>query len=400
MKILVVTQYFWPEEFRINDICKEFKNNGHEVDVLTGLPNYPKGKYFNGYSLFKYGPKKYEGINIYRCAMLPRGENNVVGMILNYISFVVAGTIRLIPLLFKKYDRVFVFQISPITTAIPAILISKLKGIKSFIYVQDLWPETFYSIKNIQNKTIRKTFKYICIKIYNSFNVLLIASRGYNEILSSYGIKKEKIEYFPQWGEDIFETMVNGENIGIKNEKFKIMFAGNIGKAQGVDTIIYAANKVRENTDIEWIILGDGSEFENIKKLITELKLQDTVKLLGRKPVDEMPNYFSQASAMLVTLKDEFIFNNTVPAKVQAYMAAGKPIIACANGETAHLITQCNCGVSCKASNSEDLARAVNKLFNLDIEERVKMGENGLLFYRENFTKNKLVNRLFEIMKI
>lgn len=394
MKILVITQYFWPEEFRINDICKGIKESGHEVEVLTGLPNYPTGKIFNGYSYFKRGAKDYEGIKIRRVGMIPRGKNNSIMLALNYLSFMVSASIRAVPLMFNKYDRVFVFQVSPLTTAIPAIILSKVKKIPSYIYVQDLWPETFYSIVNISNEKMRKVMKKVCNKIYDAFDKLLIASQGYEEILVKEGIDKGKLEYFPQWAEDFYSN-----NAVIKeSEEFVVTFAGNIGKAQSVDTIIEAANLAKNNKKIKWQILGDGSEFENIKLLVEKYNLNNTVKLLGRKPASDMPKYFSQSDALIVTLKNEDILRVTLPAKVQSYMASGKPILAAISGEGNRTIKDSKCGLAGEAEDYVKLYENVIKLFNMSKEERNILGKNGKEYFNNNFTREKLLNQLEVIM--
>lgn len=395
MKILVVTQYFWPEEFRINDICKGLKEAGHEVEILTGLPNYPTGKIFDGYSYFKRGPKEYEGMKIRRVGMVARGKNSSIKLALNYLSFMVSASIRVISLMFKKYDRIFVFQVSPLTTAIPAIVLSKVKKIPSYIYIQDLWPETFYSIVNISNEKIRKVMKNVCNKIYDAFDKLLIASQGYEDILVKEGIEKEKLEYFPQWAEDFYSNKEITEEV--RNE-FVVTFAGNIGKAQSVDTIIEAANLAKDNKDIKWQILGDGSEFEYIKSLVNKYSLDENVKLLGRKPASDMPKYFSSSDALIVTLKDEDILRVTLPAKVQSYMASGKPILAAISGEGNRTIKDSQCGLVGEAEDHTKLYENVIKLFNMSKEERNALGKNGKEYFNNNFTREKLLNQLELIM--
>ena len=395
MKILVVTQYFWPEEFRINDICKGLKEAGHDVEVLTGLPNYPEGKIYKGYSWFKKGVKEYNGIKIMRVPMIPRGKNSSMMLALNYVSFMVNASLKALTLIGKKYDRVFVFQVSPITSAVPAIILAKLKKIPSYIYIQDLWPETFYSIINIKNKKIRSKMKNICNKIYNSFDKLLIASKGYEDILLKEGFKKEKFEYFPQWAEDFYSESLKKVS---ENRIFTVTFAGNIGKAQSVNTIIEAANLAKENKNIKWQIIGDGSEFENIKYLVKKYSLENTVDLLGRKPAKDMPKYFSSSDGLIVTLKNEEILKVTLPAKVQSYMAAGKPIIAAISGEGSRTIKESKSGLVGEAEDYKALYENVIKLYDMNENERICIGNNGKEFFKENFTRDKLLNQLEVIM--
>lgn len=399
MKILVVTQYFWPENFRINDICEGFKEQGHEVEVLTGLPNYPEGKIYDGYSIFNKGIKEYKGIRIRRVPMIPRGKDSSFKLALNYLSFMISASIGIIPLIFKKYDKIFVFQVSPITTAIPAILLAKIKNISSYIYIQDLWPETLYSIINISNNKVKKVMKNICNWIYSKFDNILIASKGYEKILINNNIYHKKIKYFPQWAEDFYS--INELNIkNIENKKFIVTFAGNIGKAQSVNTIIEAANLAKENKEIIWRIIGDGSEFHNIKKLVEKYQLNETVELLGRKPATDMPKYFSDSDGLIVTLKNEEILKVTLPAKIQSYMAAGKPIIAAISGEGNRIIEESNSGLVGEAEDYISLYNNVINLYNLDLSEREKLGYNGLKFFENNFTRKKLLEKLEIIMNL
>lgn len=396
MKILVVTQYFWPEEFRINDICKGLLKEGHQVEVLTGMPNYPKGNIYEGYSIFGPFNEEYEGIKVRRIPIIPRGKDSSIMLALNYISYMVMGCIRILPMLLKKYDRVFMFQTSPITAAIPAILYSKVRKVPAYIYIQDLWPETFYTIVPVENKKIRKLFKKICTIIYRSFDKILISSRGFKEILVESEIKDGKIIYFPQWAEDLYMEKVEVE----KNPKeFVLTFAGNIGKAQSVDTIIKAANLAKDKEHIKWHILGNGSDFEYIENLIKEYGLENTVKLFGRKPVTDMPKYFAASDALLVTLKDEGILRITLPAKVQSYMAAGKPIISAITGEGSHVIEDSKCGFTGDGEDYEKLYENVMKLHNMSEEERVSMGLRGQEYFKKNFTQERLLNQLNDIMQ-
>lgn len=401
MKTLVVTQYFWPEEFRINDICEGLVEKGHEVEVLTGLPNYPYGKLFEGYSFKSRGPKEYKGIKINRCYLIERGQDSSIKLALNYLSFMINSLFHIPKLSKKNFDNIFVFQISPITSAIPAIVLGKLKRIPTSIYIQDLWPETFYSIKNINNKNIRNTLKKICIKIYDAFDQIVIASEGYRDILVKSGIDEEKIVYLPQWAEDIYSDNENIEEdlIGKNEDDFVVTFAGNIGKAQSVDTIIKAAKLAKQNRNIKWVILGDGSEFNNIKELVEKYDLKDTVKLLGRKPSTDMPKYFNKSDALIVTLKNTDILRITLPAKVQSYMASGKPILGAISGAGMEAIKSSNCGLVSEAEDYNELYNKVIQLYNMDEIDRKKLGNNGKQYFKQNFERNMLLNRLEGYLK-
>ena len=396
MKILVVSQYFWPEEFRINDICEGFIQQGHEVEVLTGIPNYPQGKFFNGHSLFKMGVREYKGVKIRRVPLIPRGKDNLIMLGLNYISYTITASMASLGLLFNRYDRVFVFQLSPITLAIPGIIVSKMKKIPSFIYVQDLWPESLFTIKEVNNKGIKNILNKICSRIYKSFDKLLITSKSFEDKLIEKGIDRAKIEYFPQWAEDFYSnTKVEQKK---RNNNFVVTFAGNIGKAQSVNTIIEAANLAKDNKNIIWNILGDGSDFNYIKELVHKYSIQDTVKLLGRKPSSEMPKYFSESDALIVTLRNDEVLRATLPAKVQSYMASGKPILAAISGEGNRTIKDSKCGLVGEAEDHIKLYENVIKLFNMSEEERNILGNNGKEYFKNNFTREKLLSQLEVIM--
>ncbi|WP_242855893.1 glycosyltransferase family 4 protein [Clostridium disporicum] len=396
MKILVVSQYFWPEEFRINDICEGLIEQGHEVEVLTGIPNYPHGNFFEGHSIFKPGVKEYKGAKIRRVPLVPRGKDNFIKLGLNYISYTITASIASLGLLFNKYDRVFVFQLSPITLAIPGIIVSKIKKIPSIIYVQDLWPESLFSIKEVNNTKVRGILDKICSSIYKSFDKLLITSKSFEEELVNKGVSREKIDYFPQWAEDFYS--LNESSKKNNKEEFVITFAGNIGKAQSVDTIIKAAKLAKKNKNIKWQILGDGSEFKYIKSLVNEFKLNETVSLLGRKPASDMPKYFSESDALIVTLKDDKVWRATLPAKVQSYMASGKPILAAISGEGNSVIKQSKCGLVGEAEDHIKLYENVIELYNMSEEEREILGNNGKKYFEDNFTRKILLNKLEQVM--
>ena len=397
MKILVVSQYFWPEEFRINDICKGLIEEGHEVDVLTAIPNYPGGEYFEGFSFFKRGKKDYEGINIRRCFCVPRGKNNKLKLIFNYISFALSSIFHIPFILKNKYDKVLVYQLSPITMAIPAIIIKKIKKIPMDMYILDLWPESLLSTVNIGSKKIKDIMFKFCKKIYKQADGIYITSKGFKKKLVSYGIEEEKITYLPQWAEDIYKDAVIEKDTELENlckDKFNILFAGNVGKAQSIDTIINAANICKENKSIQWIIVGDGSEKNICEQKVKDLNLKENVIFLGRKPLQDMPKYYNVADALLVTLGNDELFKITVPAKVQSYMASGKPLLGAISGEGKGIIEESNCGLACEAEDYNKLAQLAQQMYEMNIEERKMLGENGIKYFKENFDREILLKKI------
>lgn len=397
MKILVVSQYFWPEEFRINDICKGLIEEGHEVDVLTAIPNYPGGEYFEGFSLLKRGEKNYEGINVRRCFCVPRGKNSKLKLIFNYISFALSSTFHIPFILKNKYDKVLVYQLSPITMAIPAIILKKIKKIPMDMYILDLWPESLLSTVNIGSKKIKDAMFKFCKKIYKQADGIYITSKGFKKKLVSYGIEEEKITYLPQWAEDIYKDAVienDNELEQLCKGKFNILFAGNVGKAQSIDTIINAANICKENQSIQWIIVGDGSEKKICEQKVKDLNLKENVIFLGRKPLQDMPKYYDVADALLVTLGNDELFKITVPAKVQSYMASGKPLLGAISGEGKDVIEDSNCGLACEAEDYKELAQLAQEMYEMNIEERKMLGENGIRYFKENFDREILLKKI------
>lgn len=401
MRILVVSQYFWPEEFRINDICQGLVEEGHEVDVLTGIPNYPGGEYFEGFSIFKRGSKNYKGVNVRRCFCIPRGKNSKIKLILNYTSFAISSLFHIPFILKNKYDKILVYQLSPITMALPAIVMKKIKKIPMDMYILDLWPESLLSTVNIGSEKIKNIMYKTCKKIYKIADRLYITSKGFKDKLISYGIESDRIAYLPQWAENIYKDANIEEDLELKElcaDKFNILFAGNVGKAQSIDTIIEAAYECKENSNIQWIIVGDGSEKDCLEKKVEEIGLQKNVIFLGRKPLSEMPKYYNVSDALLVTLGNDDLFKITVPAKVQSYMASGKPILGAISGEGKTVIEESNCGLVCEAEDYKNLSKIAIEMSQMSFEDRKKLGLNGLNYFKENFDRGLLLKKINDLL--
>ncbi len=275
MNILIVTQYFYPENFRVNDLATEFKNRGHEITVLTGIPNYPAGKYYNGYGIVKNNRETYKGIKIFRSPLIPRGSGSSVRLALNYISFIIGSIFTSLILLRKKYDIIFVFEPSPITVCLPAIFIKKIKKIPICFWVLDLWPESVVSAGNLKTGLIPKILNPLVKFIYKHSDKILVSSRGFINSIEEKGINKNKVNFFPQWAEPIFKPL-KPERIllsSISTNDFIVMFAGNIGEAQDFPSILEAAKLLREYTDIHWVILGDGRKEKWVRERRDEFNL-------------------------------------------------------------------------------------------------------------------------------
>lgn len=403
MKILFVCQYFYPEIFRGNDIAFDWAARGENVTVITAVPNYPSGKFFEGYGLFQRRKEFVRGVQVIRVPVVPRGKGGPIRLVLNYFSFVMTASVYCFYLAFKeKFDFVFVQQLSPVTMALPALIVKKIQRIPLYIWILDLWPESLSAAGGIKNKYVLMFFNFIVQFIYNNSSRLLISSKGFAKSISNQGNYLNKTIYFPNWAEDVFESAtILDKNIilPVLPDGFLIMFAGNIGEAQDFDNIMKAALLLKSNQYIKFIIIGDGRKKEWVESFIKTNHLEDNVFIMGRYPIDFMPAFFKKANAMLLPLKNDIIFNLTAPAKLQAYMASEKPIIAMLNGDGADIINEANCGLAAPAGNFLDLANKITLMSNYTPSQLDSLGKNGKKYCLEHFDKHKSLNYLHEMIK-
>ncbi len=394
MRTLIVSQYYWPESFRINDVAKSLQEKGVEVDVLTGKPNYPSGHIFPGYRSSGCQQEVHQGVKINRIPLFERG-NGGLRLALNYLSFVLSGLLFAPWMLRKKnFDVIFIYAPSPILQAIPAIFLGWLKGCPVVLWVQDLWPESLSATGHVKNRMVLKLVELVVRFIYQHCDLLLVQSRAFDapvRLLAS----NTPIVYYPNSVDDTFAMpateitpVVDGLGMG-----FSVMFAGNIGVAQAVGVIVEAATLLREYANIHFVVLGDGNSRE---WMLNEVKLRGLTSfhLPGRFPVETMPGFMQKASALLVTLADQPIFAATVPNKVQAYLAAGRPIIACLNGEGARLVVEAEAGLATPAEDARALADTILNLYHSPHEILEKMGKNGREYYQQHFNHDRLVDQL------
>ena len=402
MKVLIVSQYFWPESFRINALVKSLVEQGLEVDVLTGKPNYPEGAIFEGYKAWGTQKEVWCGATIYRVPLFPRGRNSAIRLALNYLSFMLSGVV-LAPWLFrhKKYDIVFAYSVSPILLAIPGILISRLRHIPFILWLQDLWPESLSATRYVENKIALGMVEEVVGWIYRRCDLILIQSRAFRSAVKRIN-SNVRVSYYPNSVDPSFSLPPNPKielpNIEAFKLSFTVVFAGNVGAAQSVSTIIQAANILRKYTKIQFVVIGQGSKWKWLEAEIQRLELTN-VFLPGRFPEDVMPGLLQQADALLVTLTNEPIFTLTVPNKIQAYMATGRPILACLNGEGARLVEEAGAGFAINAEDSQGLADAILRLYEMDPGERAAFGNNGRKFFHKNFDHDVLVKALIDIMQ-
>ncbi|MCR9203377.1 MAG: glycosyltransferase family 4 protein [Halobacteriovoraceae bacterium] len=403
MKILIVTQYFWPENFRINDLCEALQERGHEVTIYTGIPNYPIGKFFKGYGFFGPYRENFEGMRVIRVPMLPRGPKKGLFLALNYLSFFLSASFLAPFLLRGNFDRIFVYEPSPITVAIPGIVIKYLKKIPMVLWVTDLWPESLEATGAVKNPRILNLVGKMVKWIYRHTDKILITSKGFKKKVEAYCDDPEKISYWPQWAENLFSDSgsipANYKDQNFPDSGFNLVFAGNIGSAQDFETIVGASEKLKDHKDIHFVILGDGMMSPWVEKEVQKRGLEETFFQLGRKPLETMPYYFKRADALLLTLRNSEIFSITIPSKLQSYLASGKPIVVGIDGEAAEIVNEWKAGVSSKAGDSDSLKDAILKLYNSNPDEKKEYGENAYECYEKEFHREKLVGNLEEIFR-
>ena len=399
MNILVITQYFYPENFKSNDIAFELQKRNHNVTVLTGIPNYPTGKIFKNYGFFKKKKEVINGVKIYRSLLVPRGNGSGLRLFINYYSFAFFASIKSLFLgLTNKYDSIIVHEPSPITQFYPALLINKIWKTPIYFWVMDLWPETLKVAGGINNKLVLKYYESVVKNFYNNSEKILITSKGFKESIIKKGDFDKKIIYFPNWAEDTVSNGNKDYSIPDLPKGFKIMFAGNLGESQDLKNILNAFLELKSYKKIKLILLGDGRKASFINEFINDNNLNDTVFMLGKYPLNAMASFFDKADAMLVTLKDDPVFNLTVPAKVQAYMSAGKPILAMINGESADIIKEANCGLVSSSGDYKSLSLNILKMANLSSNELILMGNNSRVYFENNFRMKESISRLENIL--
>lgn len=394
MKVLVVSQYFWPESFRINELVNSLHGLDCQITVLTGQPNYPEGVVHKGYKGYTTDRHEYNGYSILRVPLIPRGKSGALRLFANYISFMISACIFGPWLLRKKkFDTILVYAPSPILQVIPAILIKKIKKIPLTTWIGDLWPESLQSSGFIKNRFVLKLVEYVVRFIYKHNDLLLVQSRSFLTPVKAL-CGSVPVEYFPNPGESIFGQETNNQSEGLLLPLgFNIVFAGNLGGVQALDTVLDAAESLKAEHDIYFTLIGSGSRGDWLQQEISKRKLKN-VSMPGRFPSDYMPNIFKQADVLLVSLVSNETYKITVPSKVQSYMAAGRPIICALEGEGAIIVTEAGAGIVIPPENASALVAAVLDLKKMPRNEIEKLGNAGRNYYEKNFNSITLSKQL------
>jgi glycosyltransferase involved in cell wall biosynthesis len=404
VKCLVVSQYFWPETFGINRQVADLVAQGVEVVVLTGKPNYPKGAVYSGYKVWGVQHESHGGVSIIRMPLWPRGQGSAWRLVLNYLSFVIAGLL-VAPWVLRrqKFDAVLVYAPSPILQAIPAILIAWLKSIPLVLWVQDLWPQSLSATGFIKNRAVLGLVGWLVRRIYGGCDLILVQSRAFLKPVRQAAPPNTAIRYYPNSAELLPGSLDLGTPglaawPGQMQDRFSVVFTGNVGTAQSVETILDAAGICAADLDICFFVVGDGSRQQWLASQITQRKLTNVI-LTGWLPVEAMPKVWEAAAVLLVTLRDEPIFHQTIPNKLQSYMAAGRPVIACLGGEGAQAVIDANAGIVCPPGDARALSEAVRNLKAMPAVERAKLGANAKIYFDMHFHPDVLTEQLIGMLE-
>jgi glycosyltransferase involved in cell wall biosynthesis len=395
-KILIISLHFYPEQFRINDIALEFVKNNYDVKVVTGIPNYPAGRFYKGYGFGKRRKEKWNGINIQRLFIFPRFKNKIT-LTINYLSFIVSGYFWS-KIEKEIFDYVFVFATSPIFQALPAIWYSKRFSKPVYLYVQDLWPESLIIAGGIKNKYILSTVDKIVNYIYSNSQLIFVTSQGLKEEILKRNIEVDKVIYLPQYAEEFYKPIEKSTVPEFDSEAFNITFTGNIGYAQGLEILPRIAKALSEKTSKKIIfnLIGDGRAKEKLIKIIKENNVDQMFNFIGYKPSKEISKYISASDIVLLSYQKNELLSKYIPAKLQSYMACGKPILAIADGETKRIIEDAKCGICVEQDNINGIVEAILRFSEMENTELKMMGYHGYEYYMKYFSKQVLIPKLLK----
>ena len=400
--ILLISQYFYPEPFRVNDMAAEWVKRGYKVTVLTGIPNYPMGKFYDGYDYRHKRRECWNGVDIIRIPLIPRGNSrnkllNAAGMAANYLSFIVSGR-GWVKKNNVKADLVFTVEVSPMTQALIGTWYKKRYHVPAYLYVQDLWPENVVTVTGIQSKAVIGPINRMVNKIYRETDEIFTTSPSFVKAIVNRKTKvdRKKVHYWPQYAEEFYRPMPRQNIDGIPDGgSFKIAFTGNIGTAQGLGILPETA-RLLKTENVKFIIVGDGRFLPELERQIEKRRVREKFILLPRVPASRIPEILSACNAGFISFAQTPLWEMTIPAKLQSYMACGKAIIASASGETKRIIQEAECGVCCEIGNAQALADGIRELIRADCQD---MGRKARKYFRENFDKKKLMDQMDRFIK-
>ena len=395
--ILLISQYFYPEPFRVNDMAAEWVKRGYKVSVRTGIPNCPMGRFYDGYDYRHKRRECWNGVDIIRIPLIPRGNSrnkllNAAGMAANYLSFIVSGR-GWVKKNNIKADLVFTVEVSPMTQALIGTWYKKRYHVPAYLYVQDLWPENVVTVTGIQSKAVIGPINRMVNKIYRETDEIFTTSPSFVKAIVNRKTKvdRKKVHYWPQYAEEFYRPMPRQNIDGIPDGgSFKIAFTGNIGTAQGLGILPETA-RLLKTENVKFIIVGDGRFLPELERQIEKRRVREKFILLPRVPASRIPEILSACNAGFISFAQTPLWEMTIPAKLQSYMACGKAIIASASGETKRIIQEAECGICCEIGNAQALADGIRELIRADCQD---MGRKARKYFRENFDKKKLMDQM------
>lgn len=395
LNILIVSQYFWPEDIRLNELATGLVERGHNVTVLTGLPNYPTGKIFPTHGWRGPWTETYEGVRVIRAPLIPRGRKSKIGLVLNYFSFALTASVLAVFRAERRYDAVFVYEISPVTVGFPGMVAAWKAKAPMFLWVLDLWPESL-SASGMMNSTLAdKVASWLARKVYAGSDVILATSQGFETSIRRVAGEQREVRWFPQWEDLRKDTApIDEASLPVLPNGFKVVFTGNVGASQDFETVVSAANLLKDRRDIQFVIIGDGHKLDWVREQVTRHGLSEAFRCLGRFPSSTMPAFYRQADALLISLRDEPAFAVTIPAKLQSYLAAGKPLVSSVSGEVKKIVNDSGAGIGVDAGSPEALAAAIAELAAKTPAERAEMGRRGRAYMEANYNMDTLFDQL------
>ncbi|MVN87973.1 glycosyltransferase [Deinococcus sp. HMF7620] len=401
MRVLILSQYFWPETFRINDVAQGLQERGHQVEVLTAFPNYPSGQFFAGYRSVRPKTERLGAIQIRRVPLVSRGHGKGGRLLLNYLSFALSASL-IGAFLIRKPDVILVFEPSPVTVGIPAALLRRVFRAPVAFWVQDLWPESLTATGTVRNKQILSLVSRMVAWIYSRCDALLVQSRAFTRSLVAHGVPLSRIEYLPNSAEAFYRPVIvpvdaPERQLVPQDGTLNLMFAGNLGVSQDLETLVSAAEQLRSEP-VRWLILGDGRQRPWLEAEIRRRELQGQIHLLGSYPAEAMPRFFALADALLVSLKDDLAFEATIPSKLQSYLACARPVLAMLKGEGARVTTDAGAGLTVPPEDPAALVQAVRTFAVLPAAQREAMGQRGRSYFLRHFEREYLLGQLTVVL--
>jgi glycosyltransferase involved in cell wall biosynthesis len=400
MRILIVGQYFPPEPVPLlGDLARGLRELGHDMTVLTGFPNYPYGRIYDGYRLRIYQREVQDGIHLVRVPIFPDHSYSKLKRSLNYASFAISAT-TLGPFLTGRFDRILVFQTSPVTMGIPAVVLRWLRGGRLLWWVQDLWPDTLEASEIGLGPQLMRALRWMVKTIYHHCDLVLVESPGFVPRILELGVRPDRVVYLPNWAEDTYGNSAYDHEFataeGIQ-AGFNVIFAGTVGVAQNLEVVLRTAALLRGDPDVRFVIIGDGAMYGAMVDLARQLNLQNVV-FKGRRPASQMPKFFATAGALLVHLRRAPLFAINVPSKLQSYLASGRPVLAALEGVGAQIVQDAHGGIVCDPDDPQALRDAVRRLRDMPKRDREVMGMNARQYYEANFARGLILSRLNELL--